>query len=395
MSAELPVPSRVSDAERLARAALSRLAEPGDPALCSLVAESGGQAVLAAIRGNELSLAAAADWRSRLATCDPEADLARAERAGVRLVCPGDAEWPESLDALAYGELVSRRGGVPVGLWVLGPLDLRQASLRSVAVVGSRAATSYGEHVAGDLGAELAERGVTVISGAAYGIDAAGHRGALAVGGITVAVLACGVDVCYPTGHSALLQRIADEGLIVSEMPLGSTPSRLRFLARNRLIAALSCGAVVVEAALRSGALNTVSWALSVSRPVLGVPGAVTSPMSGGVHQLIRNGKAVLVTDADEVVESVSPAGVGLAPVKRGETRSRDALDDRAQRVLEAVPVSRPGGVATISTTAGVPVDDALAALGGLLLAGFVERSGTGWRLSAAERAGRRTTPSG
>ena len=395
MNAELPLATGVSEEERLARAALTRLAEPGDPYLCGLVAKSGARPVLEAIRGNELSLPAAADWRSRLATCDPYADLAHAERAGVRLVCPGDTEWPEPLDALAHGELVNRRGGVPVGLWVLGPHDLRQACLRSAAVVGSRAATSYGERVAGDLGAELADRGVTVISGAAYGIDAAGHRGALAVGGITAAVLACGVDVCYPSGHSALLARVAEEGLIVSEMPLGCTPSRLRFLARNRLIAALAGGTVVVEAALRSGALNTVSWALSVGRPVLGVPGPVTSPMSGGVHQLLRNGKAVVITDADEVVESISPAGLGLAPVKTGETRSRDILEERAQRVLEAVPVSRPGGVATIATTAGVPVDDALAALGGLLLGGFVERSGSGWRLSAAERAGRRASRSG
>jgi DNA processing protein len=122
---------------------------------------------------------------------------------------------------------------------------------------------------------------------------------------------------------------------------------------------------------------------------VLGVPGPVTSPLSAGVHQLFRSGKAVVVTDADEVVEEISPAGQGLARVKRGETRPRDTLDERSTRVLEAVPVSRPSGAARIATTCGQPVEDVLAALGGLLLAGFVERSGTGWRLSEAERAGR------
>lgn len=394
MSAQPAAGDVVPDSQRLARAALTRLAEPGDPQLCRLVADCGAEAVLSAIRGDELALPAAADWRSRLATCCPEADLERAQRAGARLICPGDAEWPAQLEDLHFAEGVSRRGGVPVALWVSGQMELRQSSARSVAVVGSRVATSYGEHVAGELGAELAERGVTVVSGAAYGIDAAAHRGSLAVGGITIAVLACGVDVCYPTGHAALLRKIADEGCIVSEQPLGSTPSRLRFLARNRIIAALSRGTTVVEAALRSGALNTVSWALSVNRPVLGVPGSVTSPMSAGVHQLLRNGKAVVATDADEVVESISPVGEGLAPVKKGEIRSRDGLDERAQRVLEAVPVSRAGGIATIATAAGVPVDDALAALGGLLLADFVERSEGGWRLSASERGTRRASRS-
>jgi len=373
--------------ERLARAVLSRVAEPGDPALCRLVHEHGAVSVLEAIRGeDDLVGAAAADWRSRLGSCDPQADLERAHRCGARLVCPGDREWPTQLEALADSEPVNRRGGVPVALWVSGSLDVAQASARSVAVVGSRAASSYGEHVAAELGADLAERGVGVVSGAAYGIDASAHRGALAVGGTTLAVLACGVDMTYPVGHAALLRRVLECGVVLSEAPPGSPPSRLRFLSRNRLIAALSLGTVVVEAALRSGALNTVSWAQSVMRPVLGVPGPVTSPVSAGVHQLLRNGKAVVVTDADEIVEEISPLGQGLAPEKRGEMRSRDGLEERIQRVLEAVPVSRPGGVAGIAASAGMPVDAVLAALGELMLTGFVERSGSGWRLSESER---------
>lgn len=387
MSADADQGVAPRERERLARAVLSRVAEPGDPALCRLVHEHGAVSVLEAIRGeDDLVGAAAADWRSRLGSCDPQADLERAHRCGARLVCPGDREWPTQLEALADSEPVNRRGGVPVALWVSGSLDVAQASARSVAVVGSRAASSYGEHVAAELGADLAERGVGVVSGAAYGIDASAHRGALAVGGTTLAVLACGVDMTYPVGHAALLRRVLECGVVLSEAPPGSPPSRLRFLSRNRLIAALSLGTVVVEAALRSGALNTVSWAQSVMRPVLGVPGPVTSPVSAGVHQLLRNGKAVVVTDADEIVEEISPLGQGLAPEKRGEMRSRDGLEERIQRVLEAVPVSRPGGVAGIAASAGMPVDAVLAALGELMLTGFVERSGSGWRLSESER---------
>ena len=387
MSADADQGVAPRDSERFARAVLSRLAEPGDPALCRLVHQHGAVSVLEAIRGeDDLVGAAAADWRSRLGSCDPQADLERAHRCGARLVCPGDREWPTQLEALADSEPVNRRGGVPIALWVSGSLDVAQASARSVAVVGSRAASSYGEHVAAELGADLAERGVGVVSGAAYGIDASAHRGALAVGGTTLAVLACGVDMTYPVGHAALLRRVLECGVVLSEAPPGSPPSRLRFLSRNRLIAALSLGTVVVEAALRSGALNTVSWAQSVMRPVLGVPGPVTSPVSAGVHQLLRNGKAVVVTDADEIVEEISPLGQGLAPEKRGEMRSRDGLEERIQRVLEAVPVSRPGAVAGIAASAGMPVDAVLAALGELMLTGFVERSGSGWRLSESER---------
>ena len=387
MSADADQGVAPRERERLARAVLSRVAEPGDPALCRLVHQHGAVSVLEAIRGeDDLVGAAAADWRSRLGSCDPQADLERAHRCGARLVCPGDREWPTQLEALADSEPVNRRGGVPIALWVSGSLDVAQASARSVAMVGSRAASSYGEHVAAELGADLAERGVGVVSGAAYGIDASAHRGALAVGGTTLAVLACGVDMTYPVGHAALLRRVLECGVVLSEAPPGSPPSRLRFLSRNRLIAALSLGTVVVEAALRSGALNTVSWAQSVMRPVLGVPGPVTSPVSAGVHQLLRNGKAVVVTDADEIVEEISPLGQGLAPEKRGEMRSRDGLEERIQRVLEAVPVSRPGGVAGIAASAGMPVDAVLAALGELMLTGFVERSGSGWRLSESER---------
>jgi DNA processing protein len=208
----------------------------------------------------------------------------------------------------------------------------------------------------------------------------------LGAGGLTVAVLANGLDVDYPSGHRALLHRIAEEGLIVSELPLGARPSRSRFLARNRMIAGLAKGTLVVEAALRSGATNTVSWTNEMDRPAMGVPGPVTSAASAGVHQMIRQTKAEFVASPSDVVEMLSPIGEGLSPHRSGEVFNRDLLELRTAEVLEAVPSGRAVGVATIATRAGLAIDQTLAELGSLLLTGHVERSGSGWRLSRAER---------
>ncbi len=401
--------SGVGSAERLARAALTRIAEPGDVALAGLVSRHGAEAVVAGLRASDtFGLEAARAWQVRLAGYDPASDLDAAQRCGARLVCPGDPEWPASLDDLvgvlglgrrphagsqasggeaapAAGDPI-RNGGVPLALWARGPARLADLCARSVAVVGSRAATAYGLEVAGDIGYSVASRGVTVVSGAAYGVDGAAHRGALAAEAPTVAVLACGVDVSYPRGHATLLRRVVDDGLVLSEVPPGSAPSRIRFLVRNRLIAALSRGTVVVEAAVRSGALNTARWAEQLLRPVMGVPGPVTSAMSAGVHQLVRDGMACLVTDGDEVLETVSEMGEHLAPVRTGETRPRDHLDDLTMRVLEAVPAVHPVGTDRIAGAAGLPLHEVQVKLGQLLLQDFVEQCGQRWRLSASAR---------
>jgi DNA processing protein len=173
---------------------------------------------------------------------------------------------------------------------------------------------------------------------------------------------------------------------VLSEVPPGSAPTRIRFLVRNRLIAALSRGTVVVEAAVRSGALNTARWAEQLLRPVMGVPGPVTSAMSAGVHQLIRDGMACLVTDGDEVLEAVSEMGEHLAPVRTGETRPRDHLDELTMRVLEAVPAVQPVGTDRIAGAAGLPLHEVQVKLGRLLLQDFVEQCGQRWRLSASAR---------
>lgn len=393
----------VGDRERLARAALTRIAEPGDVALAALVEEHGAAAVVDGLRGGEsFGRSQARAWRVRLAGYDSAADLEAAARCGGRLVCPGDDEWPETLcdlrgvlaldrrsrpldraDAGSSADAV-RNGGAPIALWARGTARLGDACARSVAVVGSRAATAYGVETAGDLAYSVGGRDVTVVSGAAYGVDGAAHRGALAAGAPTVAVLACGVDVSYPRGHATLLTQVAERGLAVSEVPPGAAPNRIRFLVRNRLIAALSLGTVVVEAAVRSGALNTARWAGQLLRPVMGVPGPVSSAMSAGVHHLIREGMAVLVTDAAEVIETITPIGAEPAPLRRGEARPRDLLDDLAQRVLEAVPAVHPVGAERIARTAGLPVHEVQVKLARLLLQDFVEQCGERWRLNPA-----------
>jgi DNA processing protein len=237
--------------------------------------------------------------------------------------------------------------------------------------------------VARDVAAGLAGTGVAVVSGAAFGIDYAGHRGALAVRGSTVAVLACGVDRAYPAAHRRLLDYIVDTGLVVSELPPGCAPTKIRFLARNRVIAALTQGTVVVEAAIRSGALSTATWAGRLSRTLMGVPGPVTSAPSEGVHELLRSGAATVVTRGEDVLELLAPAGESLAPVRRAQELPRDRLSARDLQVLEAVPKVTPAGAASISRTSGVGTKDVVAALQRLLADGFVETSRAGWRLVA------------
>jgi DNA processing protein len=368
--------------DRLARAALSRLTEPGDARLSSLVSDLGAQQVYDHLRSEREVTGVLTDVAARLRGLDPGRDLEEATRKGVRFVVPGDAEWPPGLADLDRAEPLQRRGGMPVGLWLRGPLPLDEACARSVAIVGSRSATTYGSGVAGELGADLAGGGVTAVSGAAFGIDQAAHRGALAAQGRTVAVLACGADRAYPAAHLQLLSYIAEEGLIVSEVPPGSAPTKLRFLSRNRLIAALSTGTVVVEAAIRSGALNTANWATRLNRVLMGVPGPVTSAPSEGVHELIRTGRAALVTRGEEVLELVSPSGAFVLPARMGQSRPADGLDEGALRVLDALPVAHGVSVASLMRTAGLGEDVVRASLTLLVRGGLAECVDGVWRIA-------------
>ena len=363
------LPTPPTDAERLARAALSRIVEPGDERVGALLDRYGPQEALDRL----LAGSAGEGCRARALGTDPVADLVHAHGLGARLVCPGEPEWPTQLDDLGPAR--------PFGLWVRGPASLRLLALRSVAVVGARACTAYGTHVAVDLAAQLADAAWVVVSGGAYGIDAAAHRGALSATGITIGVLACGVDQRYPRGHATLLDRIAEQGLLVSELPLGAHPNRPRFLLRNRVIAALTRGTVVVEAARRSGALSTARRARDLNRLVMGVPGSVLSELSTGVHALLRSGGS-LVTDAAEVIELVGAIGTDLAEGRPSPMLPRDALGGEALRVLEAVPLGSSGApVERLVRTAGLPSDTVVRRLYELGSLGLVERQGGSWRL--------------
>jgi len=379
--------------QRLARAALTYLAEPGDPALGALLALCEPAEVVAAIKADLLPATgpgcgdspasrkalerALARWRARLPGLPGDADIAAACRDGIRLVCPGDPQWLERLDELGTVR--------PYALWLRGRVDLPSACRRSVSMVGSRAATGYGAHVAGEIAADLGEQGWTIVSGGAYGIDAAAHRGAQVVGAITIAVLACGVDYPYPAGHAGLFADIAAAGLVISEWPPGRHPARLRFLVRNRVIAALTCGTVVVEAGERSGALNTARHAAELGRPLMAVPGPVTSRQSAGCHQIIRDWGATCVTCAADIIEMVSPLGIAdspEAPAPAGlRGAPRDELDLDSARVLDALPARGAAGPSTIAVEAGVDLDTVLRCLGLLAGCGFVERCDRGWQL--------------
>lgn len=306
-------------------------------------------------------------WRRRAEGLDVAAVLADAAERGIRTAVPGEEEWPPRLDDL--------QENAPHCLWLSGPGHLGAlVDPPTLALVGSRASTPYGEDTATSLAAGLAARGGTVVSGGAYGIDAAAHRGALAPEeGATVAVLAGGLDRLYPRGNTTLLREIRDRHLLVGEAPPGTAPTRWRFLARNRLIAALSGAVVVVEANWRSGALNTARHADELSRPVGAVPGPVSSAASAGCHRLVRERGAVLVTDLPEALELMSGIAPGEEPPVQDEL---DLLEPADRRVLDAVPPRSTASPAHLARETGIDPARVEAAVARLSLLGLVETVG-------------------
>jgi DNA processing protein len=398
--------------EKYARAALTYLAEPADRWLAQLLREHGAAGALDAIKahgaaaanglgprsGKAHAMKAAMErWRVRLPELPGPDQVLAFRESGIRLIAPGDPEWP--------GQLADLGDDQPYALWLRGNADLRFSCLRSVAIVGSRAATAYGSYVAAEFAGSVAARGWAVVSGGAFGVDAAAHRAALGADGVTVAVLACGVDVPYPSAHAELFDAIAAQGVLVSEWPPGRHVSRLRFLVRNRVIAALATGTLVVEAGQRSGALNTARHARDLRRRLMAVPGPVTSDLSAGCHHIIREWQGVLVTSAAEATEHLAPVGEtsfaetatyadGLArpdapavgAMLAGGRQAppvipRDLLDTESATVLDAMP-SRGGlGTLRVAQRAGLAPVATATCLGRLATAGFVERCDDGWRL--------------
>ena len=370
-----------ADAQQ-AWAYLSRVAEPPCPHVMALVEAAGPVEAAERIRRGAVSpeLARLTEARREL-DCAAE-DLEHLYRRGGRLITPGDEEWPLlSFAAFGAGPVRDKaQGRAPLALWVIGEHRVDEITERSAAIVGTRASSAYGEHMAAELSAGLVERDVAVISGGAYGIDGAAHRATLAGDGVTVAVLAGGVDVLYPAGHSALLHRVSQQGLLISEYPPGVRPARHRFLTRNRLVAALSSATVVVEAGLRSGAASTAAWARALGRVVCAVPGPVTSMASAGCHQLIRSG-AELVTRTEEIVELVGRAGE-FAEDQPRPTEPLDGLSDTELKVFEALPGRGARTADQIAVAAGLPAASILGPLAMLEIAGFIERQEGRWRLA-------------
>ncbi|MFZ4485695.1 MAG: DNA-processing protein DprA [Candidatus Nanopelagicales bacterium] len=358
--------------EREALIALAHAVEPGDSRIGALIDEWGALQVFERMRAGRLGLREQAPMQARLARVDVESALASAHAIGARIIDRTDREWPTQLDDLGAAR--------PLAVWVLGAANLRLTALRSIAVVGARAATAYGEAICRDWCSVLAEHSFTVVSGGAYGIDAAAHRATLSAEGMTICVLASGVDTPYPRAHDALVGRIADEGLVVSESPLGQQVRRQRFLTRNRLIAALTRATLVVEAAVRSGTTSTANAAMALNRPVLAVPGPVTSVMSGGCHKLIRDTDTLLASRIEDVLEVIGELGEFSGPAQ--ERRSIDDLSPSQARVLDAIPARGSIGINDLVIDSGLGAADVSGALAVLALRGFVEEVPGGWRLA-------------
>ncbi|AWE42670.1 MULTISPECIES: DNA-processing protein DprA [unclassified Actinobaculum] len=383
--------------ERRAAMAWTRIAEGEDAAAVALTSNLGYAAALDWLRevvgkGQPCDARlqqAVGRWSHRLDDAAFDHDADRIAALGA-FVMPGDPLWPQQLDDLDAVR--------PLGLWCQGNVNLLAGT--GVAIVGSRDATDYGLSLARNLAFELAERGIGVVSGGAFGIDAAAHGGALAAGGDTIIVMANGVDRPYPAANAGLFRQVlAAGGLFVSESPPGASPLRHRFLARNRIIAALASGCVVVEAPHRSGALSTAHHALEIGRPLGAVPGPVTSVHSAGCHRLLRAG-ATCVTNVEEILELVGGL-FGVQKLARGAKstasdrrqaangqRVDDAMagDPLAVRVRDALPVKRACGVESIATTAGLAIGETLRGLGMLEVAGVAENVDGLWRLARPTR---------
>lgn len=387
----------------LSQIAWARLAEPGDSAAVTLITTLGAKQALAAVlhrhtSAQQRSLAASSGlslqqlreamrrWEPRLDRSATLRDIEQANEAGLRAVIPGDPCWPEPL-----GDLGAHQ---PIMLWVKG--DVAQLRSHSLSVVGARAATGYGTHVTAEIVNEVCISGVTIVSGAAYGIDAVAHRTALAAETPTIAVLAGGADRAYPQAHESLLERISQTGAVCSEMIPGAAPTRWRFLQRNRIIASLSVGTLVTEAGARSGSINTAGHAASVGRALGAVPGPVTSAASAGCHRLLREYGASLVSNGREALELL-----GLARDGSGEGSTQRASDGAPteaprqssvhQRVLDALPLRGGKSSEDIVRRAGLSSVEVRAALAELELLGSVQRNDSSerteerWRLLRRE----------
>lgn len=384
--------TQFSDA--FAAAAWTGIAEPGDRSAGLLVAALGASVALTAVieRWSTADIVkridphapaaraaliseiddAVARWRPRVKSAAAVSAMRSAAHLGVRLATPGSPEWPKGVDDLGVH--------APLALWWRGRAESMHAISRSIALVGARAATGYGEHVAIEASSGLVDRGLTIVSGAAYGIDGMVHRAALGSRGVTIAFLAGGVDRYYPSGHEALLSRIAESGAVVSELPCGAAPTKWRFLQRNRLISTASQATVVLEAGQRSGSLNTAGHAAAAGRPLGAVPGPVTSPASAGCHRLLREFDARCVTNAAEMAELLAwgDAMPAAEPLSVLGSHSTEPSAEQT-RVLDALSTRSPRDANELAQRSGLAIGTVLAALGEFDTNGRAIEKERGW----------------
>lgn len=408
-----------ADPEVLARAGLTHIIEPNDQTGSALVQVAGAVEAYRLIRQHtgpapareqqqvaelldalgagraSLRLDAGLErWRPRAAHADPEADLKLMAALGGGIMHPADEDWPRGFEALGLA--------APLALWHrgAGSRTILREPAALAAVVGSRDATEYGRTVTAELVTGLRARGICIVSGGAYGIDAAAHQAALAEERpadtrcgepstpATIAVMAGGLNRLYPVGNEELLKAVHRQGLLIAEVAPGATPTRWRFLQRNRLIAALCAATIVTEARWRSGALSTAHHAAEIGREVGAVPGSVFSSNSAGCHRLIREGAATLVTDAAEALELLK--GTQPAPDSRHTPPGNDTVDRDEQRdydglavqdllLLDALPVRSPRTADQLAALAGLGMGSILGGLSRLATRGLAERTGNGW----------------
>lgn len=384
-----------ADQERWALVRWSALAEPGSRAAGALVGALGAAGAYRWLREGAVDLEGAvrrlpptwdaplaravvsaheAWWRRREAATALHEDRARA--VGARVVTRLDPEYPAAMRDLG--------DDAPFALYVRGSRPLDEVYARSIAIVGARAATQYGAHMAAELVAGMAGRGWAIVSGGAYGIDARAHAAALAAGAPTAAAMAGGVDRLYPAGNEDLLRGVMDHGAVFSEVPPGFAPYRQRFLSRNRLIAAAG-GTVVVEAAVASGALSTARHAGRMLRPVGAVPGPATSASSSGCHEAIRDGLAVLVASAEQAHELFASASEFSASVSadpdaaRGTRPARPEFGSPHERAVFDALGRTARSLEDLAERAGLGMREASTALSALDIAGLAKRANHGW----------------
>jgi DNA processing protein len=332
-------------------------------------------------------------WRPRLSLSKVLSLLDAAERMNIRLITNADKHWPIGLANLGLAE--------PAMLWLRGSAECLSTSTQSAALVGSRTATEYGFEATASLVQGLADAGVAIVSGGAFGIDAIAHRAALTVETPTIAVMAGGIDRLYPRSNESLLRAIIDQGAVISEVAPGTSPTKWRFLQRNRIIAAMSCATVVVEAGYRSGAINTANHAIALNLAVGAVPGSIFSATSAGCNRLIADRKAQVVTSAKDVLELIrnnsetlnfnesgfmahtsesleqNPAS-NLAGVSAAQSSVVSNLLPLDLRVYDAIGFSSRT-LDQICLSAGLTSNEALQALGSLTLLGLVSSNQGSW----------------